>query len=194
MSARDLALRALIVKHIADVTASAIKQQRAQLADELTNGDRINVTDPTNPATELGHVLRTKPKGNALITNRPEFVKWMSVNYPDRVQVITTLPQRNIGEAVEVLYQHAPHLLDEEPTVASWAENEVLTCTERAKEPCGPGGELDVPGVTYEPPRPGTITIRLSDDAPASIERMWRQGLIDLNTGEVRALPAGDRA
>jgi hypothetical protein len=192
MTTRDLALRALVVKHIADITAAAIKQHRTELAGEMTNGDRINVTDPTSPDVDLGHVLRTKPRGNVLVTDRDAFVKWMGVNYPDRVQVVITLPQRNLGEAIEVLYQHAPHLIEETPTVLSWAENEVLVCTERAKEPCGPGGELDIPGVTYEPPRPGAITIKLSEDAPAAIERMWRQGRINLHTGEIRALPAGD--
>lgn len=192
MTSRDLALRALVVKHLADVTGAAIKQHRAELAGEMTNGDRINVTDPASPDVDLGHVLRTKPKGNALIIDRAAFVKWMSVNYPDRVQVVIDLPQRNLGEAVEVLYQHAPHLLEETPTVLPWAENEVLACTERAKEPCGPGGELDIPGVTYEPPRPGAITIKLSADAPEAIERMWLEGRINLHTGEIRALPAGD--
>lgn len=192
MTVRDLALQALVIKFVADAAAGAIKEKRAALADEMVSGDRVNVTDPTHPEVELGHVLRTKPKGTALVTDRDAFVKWMSVNYPDRVQVVVALPARNQGEATEVLYEHAPHLLEETPTVMSWAENEVLTLTVGAKEPCGPGGELDVPGVTYEPPRPGVVTIKLSEDAPTAIDRMWREGRIDLRTGEIRALPAGD--
>jgi hypothetical protein len=46
LSARELALRALIVKHVADVATAAIRERRAALADELANGDRVNVTAP----------------------------------------------------------------------------------------------------------------------------------------------------
>lgn len=186
---RDLAARALVTKCVADVAADAIRARRTELADALTNGDRIQVSAPDDPELDLGMVLRTKPKGSASITDQAAFTAWMAAAYPDRVERAATVVDP--AAAIEVLSEHAPHLVALTAVVAPWAESEVLTCTTRAKEPCGPGGELDVPGVTYEPPRPGVVTVKLSEDGPAVIEQLWREGRIDLTSGEVRALPEG---
>jgi hypothetical protein len=190
VSARDLALRALVVKYVADVATAAIKERRAALADELANGDQVNVTAPDHADLDLGYVLRTKPKGSAIVTDRHAFAKWMTTNYPERVQDVTTIPTTNLGEAITILREHAPYVLVEVATVMDWAEAEVLKVTERAKEPCGPGGELDIPGIGYIPPGSGVVMVKLSDDGPAAIERLWREGRIDLTSGEVLALPA----
>jgi hypothetical protein len=190
VSARDLALRALVVKYVADVATAAIKDRRAALADELANGDRVSVTAPDQPDLDLGCVLRTKPKGSAAVTDRHAFAKWMVTNYPERVQDVTAISTAHLGEAIQILREHAPYVLVEVATVTDWAEAEVLKVTERAKEPCGPGGELDVPGIGYVPPGPGVVTVRLSEDGPAAIEQLWREGRIDLISGEVLALPA----
>jgi hypothetical protein len=190
VSARDLALRALIVKYVADVATVAFKERRAALADELANGDRVSVAAPDHPDLDLGHVLRTQPKGSAVVTDPYAFAKWMATNYPERVQDVTTIPTTNLVEAILILREHAPYVLVDIATVMDWAEAEVLKLTVRAKEPCGPGGELDIPGIGYEPPGPGVVTVRLSNDGPAAIERLWREGRIDITSGEVLALPA----
>ena len=190
MSARDLALQALIVKHVCDVTTAAIKERRAALADEMTNGDRVGVTAPGEPDVEIGLVYRTKPKPTAAVTDRAAFTAWMSQHYPDNVESAARLTG-DWSEIFAVLERHAPHLLDRYTAVRDWAEEEVLHLTVRAKQACGPGGELDIPGVAYEPPGPGTVTVKLSEDGPAVIEQLWREGRIDLRTGEVLALPAG---
>lgn len=193
MRTRDLALRALATKCIADLTATAVKARRAELADEMANGDRVKVTDPDNPGVKVGMVYRTDPAGTGIITDRRAFLAWMAEHYPDRVDTEVTLPTdlKRVADAVQVLYEQAPHLLAEALVVAPWAENEVLKLTEQARQPCGPGGELDVPGVAYEPPAPGVVTVKLSEDGPAVIERLWREGRIELRTGEIRELPAG---
>lgn len=191
MNPRELAQQALIVKCVNDLTNDALKTRRTDLADTLANGDRVNVTSPDDPNVDIGMVYRTKPKGTPAVTDQAQFTKWMLDNYPDRVQQIPTIKPGDIGEAVVVLRRHAPHLVTTTPTVMDWAVNEVLKLTEQARQACGPGGELDVPGVAYEPPKPGAVTVKLSDDGPAVIERLWRTGRINFTTGEVRALPAG---
>lgn len=190
MSTRDLALRALIVRHIADYTASAIKARRAELSDEMADGDRIAVTATDAPDLKLGQVWRTEPKGTASVTDRPGFTEWMAEHYPDGVDTALQVAEGRWEEAVGVLRLHAPHLLVPHMLVKRWAENEVLELTKRAKQACGPGGELDIPGVAYEPPGPGVVTVKLSDDGPALIEEMWRAGRIELD-GTVKELPAG---
>jgi hypothetical protein len=191
VNTRDLALRALVTKCVADVAANAIRERRTELAEALTNGDRINVSAPDDAVTDLGHVLRTKPKGVAVVTDVAALTKWMTVNYPDRVQNVTTIPPSNLGKAIQILRECAPYILADVTTIMDWAESEILKCTVKAKAPCGPGGELDIPGVTYQPPGPGVITVRLSDDGPAEIERLWRAGRVDLTSGEVYELEAG---
>ena len=188
MNTRDLALRAIVVKYIADVTKSAIAARREDLADAMANGDRVSVTDPEDPEVSLGKVWRTETKGGGVVTDREKFTAWMAQTYPDRVETVATVT--NLQAAVEVLQRHAPHLVATTTVVSPWAENEVLLATGSAKQACGPGGELDVPGVDYEAPGDGVVTVKLSPDAPAAIARMWRDGRIDLNTGEVLALEA----
>lgn len=192
MSTRDLAMRALVVKHLANVTAAAIGSRRKDLGEELANGDRVNVSAPDEPDVELGHVLRTRPKGTAGITDRAAFTAWMADRYPDHVETVSQIEPGREADAMAILADVAPDLVRSVPAVCDWAEAEVLRCTEKAKQACGPGRELDVPGVAYEPPKPGTVTVNLASDGPAVIEQLWREGRIDLTSGEVRALPAGE--
>ncbi|HEY2763353.1 MAG TPA: hypothetical protein VGJ13_04985 [Pseudonocardiaceae bacterium] len=190
MSGRDLAMRALIVKCVADIAAKAIKDRRSDLADVMANGDRFNVAAPDAPELNLGKVWRTEPKGTAGLTDASAFTVWMQDNYPDRVTWDARIT--DLGKAIEVLREYAPELVDEVPLVEPWAEAEVLRLTERSREACGPAGETNVPGVAYEPPGPGAVTVKLSDDGPAVIEQLWREGRIDLTTGEVLAITAGE--
>lgn len=194
MSTRDLALAALVTKCIADLATAAVQDRRAELAAEMAAGDRVGVTAPGQPDVKVGIVYRTEPKGTGVVTDRAAFTKWMTDTYPGRVQVVVTLPRDpdKIAAAVEVLYRHAPHLLSELPVVEPWAENEVLACTARAREACGPGGELDIPGIAYEPPGPGVVTVKLSGDGPAVIEALWCEGRIDLRTGHILELETSE--
>jgi len=188
---RDLATSALIVKCIADFTADAIKARRHDLAEAMANGDRVSVVAPGHPDLNLGKVWRTEPKGTAAVTDALAFTDWMIEHYPDRVIGEYQIVEGHWNEVVAVLLEHAPHLLREHRQVVGWAENEVLRMTEQARQACGPGGECDVPGVAYEPPGAGVVTVTLSEDGPAAIEALWRAGRIDLD-GTVRALPGGE--
>lgn len=191
MSARDDALQALIVKHLADTTAAAIKARRQTLADEMANGDRIAITSPDAPELKLGQVYRTEPKGTAVVTDRAAFTAWMVEHYVGHVETVPQIAVDRWEEAVAVLREHAQDLLVDHQQVLDWAENEVLKLSLRAKQACGPGGELDIPGIAYEPAGPGVVTVRLSEDGPARIEELWRAGRIELD-GTVKALPAGE--
>lgn len=193
MTARDHTLPAIIAAVLKKRITAVHEQHRAAMAAEgMVNGEKFVAVDPDYPELVLGEVLRTKPEPTAAIADRPAFTRWMSVAYPDRVRVGLSLPSANLAQAIEVLHAHAPHLLDECPMVLDWAEREVLRCTVAARQACGPGGELDVPGVEYRPPAPGVVTVKPSADAPAAIERMWREGRIDITTGELLAIEGGN--
>ena len=189
---RDAAQRALVMKYLAELTAAGVKEQREQLAGLMMNGDRVGVPDPGGTGSELGIVVRSKPQPSAVVVDRVKFAGWMAEHYPGRVHTVVSLPEENLEAAIQVLHSSAPELLDEELMVEDWAESEVLACTVRAGEPCGPGGELDVPGVVFQPAGEGTVQVRLGADAPRMIEELWRTGRIDLVSGNVLELPEGD--
>ena len=182
VNVRELVARTLIVKHLADVANTAVKQHRRALEEEMVSGDRLSVAG-------IGKIWRTEPSGTARIADRQAFTAWMAEHYPDQVLVETRIAPGWESDAITVLEQHAPRLLRKATTVCDWAESTVLKLSEQARQPCGPGGETDVPGVAYEPPGPGVVTVKLGDAAPAEIERLWREGRIQLQAGEILALP-----
>ena len=187
-TAHELAVQALVTKYLADVTAQAMKGRRVELQEALANGDRVTGTAPGD-GTELGCVSRSKPSGTGVITDRTAFVAWMAEHYPEHVETVTQIAAGQEASALAVLASISPDLVSSTTRVREWAEVEVLRCTERAQHGCGPGGEADIPGVAYQQPGPGTVIVRLASDAPATIERLWREGRIDLTAGTIHALP-----
>lgn len=188
MNTPDLAVRALIVKTVANLTDAAKDARKKDLEAVMSNGERHYGYDPYDPDVELGYVLRNKTKGSAAVSDRGAFTAWMAATYPDKVKTVATITDLNA--AVEVLQKYAPDLVEMVVVVQPWAENEVLLATVSAKEPCGPGKELDVPGITYTAPKPGAVTVNPSPDAPAAVADMLQRGRINLHTGEVLALEA----
>jgi hypothetical protein len=186
MNTPDLAVRALIVKVVANLTDAAKDARKKDLEEVMSNGERHYGYDPDNPDVELGYVLRTKPKGSAAVTDREKFTAWMAETYPEQVKTMATIT--DLAAAVEVLREHAPSLLTMETVVQPWAESAVLLFTIAAKQPCGPSKELDVPGIGYKPPKPGTVTVNPSPGAAAVVADLLSRGRIDLPTGEVLAL------
>lgn len=185
---RELALRALVTKCVAETARAATANLREELAAALGAGDRVTVRSPDGDG-DVGMVYRTNPKGTARVTDEHLFTAWMKEKYPDRVQFVSKLDEVDISEVIQVLTRHAPYLIRQVPLVRPWATNEVLELTKRACKSCGPGGEPDVPGVSWEPPGDGVVTVRLSDDGPDVIKRLWRTGRVDVESGEVRGTP-----
>ena len=187
VSTYDLVLRAVILKYIADASAKLIAKQREVLDETMNEGDRTNVSDPDDPKVRLGYALKTDPKkGRGVVTDVDELTVWMAGHHPDRVHDKTSIADH--GAALRILAEHAPHLLHTETVIADWALSEVLTLTEQARQPCGPEGELDIPGVVYEPPKPGVVSVKVDESAPEVIGRLWREGRINLETGNLLAL------
>lgn len=79
------------------------------------------------------------------------FLDWAEEHYPDQVET-TTVTTRKISSTLE--------------SGIKWS-------TELAGQPCGPRGELDIPGVSLVD---GYLTIRPADGSDEVVAALWQQG------------------
>jgi hypothetical protein len=159
----------------------------------LRRGDRLTITDPFNDDVKIGTVSKTDPDDTAEVTDPAAFRDWMATHYPENVR-----HQRHItgpmDEVVAVLAEHAPHLLSEEAVeVRPWARDEVLRKSVTAGVPVGPGGELDVPGVTVKKGKP-TLQVRPNAKAEQVIDGLWASGRLAFDATFRPQLPASEDA
>lgn len=189
MSVSDTALRLIALAELKKAVTSADKAARADTG--LGRGDRKTVRHPLDAGVKLGTVTMTDPAKSARVVDDEAFAEWMQRHYPDRCRKETRITGP-AAQVIEVLRRHAPHLLDEVVEVADWGTAEVLRASEKAGEPCGPGGELDVPGIAVSE-QTSTVQVRPTADAASAIAELWRSGALDLD-GTVRALPGPDAA
>lgn len=187
MSISDTALRLIALAELRKAVSAADKQARVDTG--LERGDRKTVRHPLDSTLKLGTVTMTDPAPAARVSDQAKFTAWMQQHYPDHCREDThvTGPTATV---IEVLRRHAPHLLSTVVEVPDYATTEVLRLSEKAGQPCGPGGELDVPGIEVSESTP-TLQVRSSPYAAAAITELWQSGALDLD-GTVRALPGPD--
>lgn len=190
MNGRDeSALNATIAARIIERASEVKAAGRRNLEDHLRSGDRMTVVSSLD-AIELGMVYRTKPKASAVVSDMPTLVAWHAQHYPERLTTRNEIRDGAHDEAMAVLTEHAPHLLTSRMVLPDWALGEVRHATVAAKQACGPGGELDMPGVVFEPPGDGSVVVKPGPDADEAIAALWRAGRIG-EDGHLLALPAG---
>lgn len=100
----------------------------------------------------LGTASVTKKRARVLATEA--LLDWVEENYPDDVITETVTTRRLTDQFLAA----------------------VKRSTESAGEPCGPGGELDIPGVSLTD---GYLSMRFSDDADEAIGYLWRNGKLN---------------
>lgn len=155
----------------------------------IGKGSTLSVFNPLDEDMKLGTVGMSNPSKTATVTNRAAFTEWMVANYPEQVED----KPRIVGtqaEVLRVLRQHAPHLIETETRVFEWAESAVTKLSVKAGEPCGPGRELDVPGITVSSKKP-QLSVRPTKDAPDVIRELWQSGALNMD-GTMRAITAGN--
>lgn len=187
---KELAFQLLVLKAVQDIARAAVMPVRTAAQDALENGDRLSVTSPLD-GTDIGHVLRTKPKPVAEITDRAALEAWCREHYPALLEQRRGIAPWNMNEALDVLAEHAPHLITvEHDVVPERVMASILAASLAAGAPMGPTGEADVPGVTVERP-PGAITVRLADDGLDAVRALFTAGLITVD-GTIRPELEGD--
>lgn len=181
-------LAVAVTAQLAKMVKAAGDQARVLAAPVLDEGASVTLYTPLG--AKLGKALKTDPEPVAIVTSRVALDAWLRKRYPDQVETVEQVSPDTTA-VLDVLREHAPHLITQAEVVAERMVPDVLAASKAAGEPAGPDGELDVPGVSVTKPE-GVLTVRLdSKTAPQAIADMWAAGLISLD-GTLRGeLPAG---
>ena len=161
---------------ILTATASAIAERRKELEpkllDELDDGDQKRPSVQGIPLGSLSRAVRAKVPQ---VTDEAAFFAHMdSVN---RLGDERYLDPANTAEIVEVLLEHAPHLVSERLVVDSADREAEFKRVELGAE---------VPGVELvdKPVRGSGLTPRPSKEAKARVAQALASGLLALEEGD----------
>jgi hypothetical protein len=184
----DLVTRVAILKVIADYTKSRYDELRAEAGDVMGQGDRTIARSPLDQS-KLGAVYVTDPKPVCRVTDLAALTDWMIGHYP----LLTEQGYEICGsdrEVIDVLFEHAPHLLRQIRRVKADDMRELKAGAVALGQPMGPGGEADMPGIKVTTP-PGVVTCKPTETAFQSVMDLHRAGRLQLD-GTV--LPAIEEA
>lgn len=176
-------LAVAVTAQLAKMVKAAGDRARLDAADVLDNGDSVTLRSPDG--VKLGKAVCTDPNPVAVVSDKDALTAWLHETYPDQVET-TEEVSGDTSAVLEVLREHAPHLVVRTSRLAKGAIPDVLAASAEAGAPVGPGGEVDVPGVRVETPR-GVLGIRLdTKTAPAAIAAMWAAGHVVLDGAALR--------
>lgn len=183
MSSRDIALAMVTLKFVADHIAPAQTGLRNQGKATLMPKETVVAVHPVT-GEPLGHITHTNPKPKAVVDDEAALLPWMADNKPEALRDETTIEATD-EQLLDVLREHAPHLLGSRVTVADWAVNEVLKKSEKDGKPAAPGIKVEQPK--------GTVSVYPDVSKSDSILDAIRAGLVALD-GTVAAITTGKEA
>jgi hypothetical protein len=186
----DLALQVAVLKVISDYALDAYDQARARLSSDMGRGDRKQVRSPHDSDMKIGPVWMTDPKKVATVTDEGAFYAWMAEHYPEHIDV-TYVVSGTDDEVVDVLIQHAGHLLKRVRRVHPEVVEQLRADSVAAGAPVGPGGEADIPGFVVEQP-PAVVACKPNrETALPAVIGLIRSGAVDLQAILTPALEGG---
>lgn len=191
MTDTTLALRIAALKVLSDYTAEKYEAARAEGAKAMQRGERIVARSPIDDR-KIAVIPLSDPNKKAEIVDGAALLVWLDEHYPDLVDSDYTV----IGsehEVIQVLFQHAPHLLDRRKRINPRALTDIKQNSATLGQPIGPGNELDVPGVEVRTPDP-VLTCRPTAEAFDIVRELHDQGRLLLDGTVTTALPQGDTA
>jgi hypothetical protein len=147
-----LAVRAVALKLLGDRVSAASARVKADLAAELTVGDRK--TAALTDGTAVGSVTYAKGRVTARVVNPNALADWVADNFPDEVQ----------------------------PQVRPAFLTAILDASKRAGQPMTPDGTLDVPGVVVGASEPYLTVRPDPAATDALVEAVRANGLLALET------------
>lgn len=149
-------------------------QARKDLHTAMADGEGHTVWNPLDESEQLATVSRSKKTPVATVTDRAALEAWLREHYPEKLETVREVT----AEGLEFLADAAPDLIAERTVVPDWAINEITTASAKAKAPVAPDGTTGVPGVDVARP-PGSLSVRLSDDAERIVTDLIAAGRID---------------
>lgn len=173
-----LVMRAAALKVISEFTKGRYDDTRSELSVLLHKGDRLISRSPLDQS-KIGAVYMTDPKPECRVTDMSALKTWMFEHYPELCENGYEI----IGsdkEVIDVLWEHAPHLLRRIHQVTTDSLRELRAASVTLGQPVGPGCEADVPGLEVHQPDP-VVTCRPTETALQSVMDMHRAGLLDLD-------------
>ena len=178
MTDSSLMMRVAALKVLSEFTKQQYDEARAEAEQQLTPGDRRMVRSPLH-GEKIGAVAMTDPKPVCEVTNEPALRAWLAAHYPEQVETgyEVTATQR---ELVDVLFQHAPHLLHSKSRIKPEALRDLRAAAVSLGQPVGPGGEADVPGLTVRTP-PGVVRCTPDEGALLAVMELHGAGLLGID-------------
>lgn len=184
----DVITQTAILKVISEFTMDQYNEHRAKVAAELGEGDRKIARSPLD-GSKLGAVYVTDPKPVCRITDQAALTDWMVERYPELTETGYEISGSD-KEVVDVLFEHAPHLIRQIRRVKADDMRELRAAAVTLGQPIGPGSETDIPGIEVDTPD-GVVTCKPTETAWQSVMDLYRAGRLQLD-GTV--LPAIEEA
>lgn len=147
-------MKAAVLKYLSDRVNVEFRKAKEDLARELGPEGRKNAVWAGNKVASV----TVSKGGRVTVTSEPRLVDWVCEHYPTEAE-----------EVVRV----RPAFLEQ-----------IKKSSEAAGEPCGPGGELDIPGISVGEPYP---MVRTATGGADLLDQLWREGRITIE-GTWRAL------
>ena len=174
-------VEALVLAELGKRVKARTETTKALFGQRYPDGHRETFRSPLD-GSKLGIIYRTDPDPQWKVTN-PEALHAHLREYPGNVETVYEIADESA--AIEVLREHAPHLLVEVTRVIPDVVAAALQQSRDTGEPAAPGIELVKPA--------GSLTVKPDPKAGAVVERMVTAGLISWD-GSPRALDAGEVA
>jgi hypothetical protein len=179
--------RAAILKVVSDHTKNAYNESRVEAGLDLSNGDRRTIVSPLD-GRKIGQVYRSDPKPVAVVTDEAALLTWYAVTHPDHVRKNYAV----IGserEVIEVLAEHAPHLLRMVQEIAPDTLRKLRADVIKFGHGIGPGGEVEIPGIEQQTDD-GVVACKPDDDALGVVLDLFAAHRVGLD-GTVRPAITG---
>ncbi len=174
----ELITRVAILKAISAYTKERYDEARAEAGKVMGQGDRTIARSPLDNS-KLGAVYVNDPDRVCRITDQAALTEWMIEHYP----LLTETGYEICGsdkEVIDVLFEHAPHLLRQIRRVKNDDMRELRAGAIALGAPMGPGGEADIPGIEVHTPD-GVVACKPTETAWQSVADLYRAGRLQLD-------------
>jgi hypothetical protein len=177
----DAGLEALVLAVLEKRVKERIASAKAIAGADIEDGQKRTFRSPLDES-KLGLIWRTDPDPTWKVTDRAALCKALEDD-PANVEYVDDIAGTE-AEVIDVLAEHAPHLLARIERVKAEA---IIAAVARVAN-----GETPLPGIERVKPR-GSLVVRPDKNAGPAIERMVAAGLLTWD-GRLLELPAGASA